>query len=127
MASYSQVINGVLLRCALLALLLWPSAALGWTFYRWEDERGITHFTNNITKIPAFYRDRVEVIEPRRKSMIPPTVPPASAQEAGPTAPEAQVQEAGTVAPEAQAEEAVTGAAEAPAAPEQVEQPPTPE
>lgn len=84
--------NGrIMLGCALLLMLLPPSLAFGWTYYRWEDEKGIVHFTNTFTNIPRAYRDRAEVIESKRKPItslrLPATPSPegdALSEEQGP-------------------------------------------
>ena len=60
--------NGrIIVGCVMLLMLLLPSLAFAWTYYRWEDEEGIVHFTNTFTNIPRAYRDSAEVIEPKRK------------------------------------------------------------
>ena len=41
---------------AAAALLTWAIPAVGGGFYRWTDEAGVTHFTDDPTRVPPRYR-----------------------------------------------------------------------
>ena len=50
--------------------------------YRWEDDQGVVHFTDNAAKIPAKYRNKVE----QRESGPVVSPPPRAAEASPPTA-----------------------------------------
>ena len=50
----------------LFLLFLWASPAWG-TVYKWKDENGSTHFTDNITKVPPEFRPHHTNKKPRPK------------------------------------------------------------
>ncbi|NWG03219.1 MAG: DUF4124 domain-containing protein [Syntrophaceae bacterium] len=57
------------------ALLLFASAAFGQEIYRWVDEKGTLHFTDDLEQIPEKYREKVQ----KEKSPQEPTpAPPVS-------------------------------------------------
>lgn len=96
----SRALRRVLLGGAALFMLLLPSLSISWTFYRWEDERGIIHFTNTFTNIPKAYRDRVKTIEPKRKPITSVRLPAApSVEGAAPSETQAPPEEAPAGAP----------------------------
>jgi hypothetical protein len=47
----------------LLILLMFAIPAQAATIYKWVDEKGVISFTDDYTKIPAAFRDRVEAEE----------------------------------------------------------------
>jgi len=47
----------------LLILLMFAVPAHAATVYKWVDEKGVTNFTDNYTKIPPAFRNRVETKE----------------------------------------------------------------
>ncbi len=58
------------------------SAAPQAAFYSWEDEEGNTHFTDDLTRVPASYREQVHVEslpESTNVTPAPPPPPPAGA------------------------------------------------
>ena len=62
----------------LLVFLAFLSSALAQEFYRWTDDSGAVHFTDNIYSIPEKYRGQVE----KRRYVPPPQSPvPALEQE----------------------------------------------
>jgi hypothetical protein len=46
-----------------LLSLLFVSSAYGVTIYKWTDNEGVIHFTDDSTKIPSQYRNRVKTEE----------------------------------------------------------------
>jgi uncharacterized membrane protein required for colicin V production len=46
------------------ALLLFSSAAFGQEVYRWVDEQGTVHFTDDLGQVPEKYRDKIQKKEP---------------------------------------------------------------
>lgn len=45
----------------LLILLIFASHAHAATIYKWVDKEGVVNFTDDLSKVPPSYRDRVEV------------------------------------------------------------------
>src|SRR4030066_2419837 len=78
------------------ALLLFSSTAFGQEVYKWVDEKGTAHFTDDLGLVPEKYRDQI-LTENRPKESTPspspslsppPFEPPKSTEagkEAGPT------------------------------------------
>jgi len=70
------------------ALLLFASAAFGQEVYRWVDEQGTVHFTDDLGQVPEKYRDKIQKKEPPKEPPItrpvspqpPPPQPPAPPQ-----------------------------------------------
>jgi hypothetical protein len=58
------------------ALLLFASAALGQEVYRWVDEQGTIHFTDDMGQVPEKYRDQVQKKEPPKEPPITQPAPP---------------------------------------------------
>ncbi|MEK7286749.1 MAG: DUF4124 domain-containing protein [Nitrospirota bacterium] len=51
-----------------LLLFLLLSVSHVWSaFYQWVDENGMTHFTDNLSKVPEAYRGQVEKSSPKEK------------------------------------------------------------
>ncbi len=57
----------------LLIILIFGIPAYGATIYKWVDKEGVVHFTDDLTKIPPSYRDRVDVED--RKDVIEKVAP----------------------------------------------------
>ena len=58
----------------LIGLLLVPSVVSAQEIYRWKDDKGVVHFTDDPTRIPEKYRDQTKV------EKIPTESPPAAPQ-----------------------------------------------
>jgi hypothetical protein len=66
----------------LLVLLIFAVPAYGATIYKWVDKDGVVNFTDDLSKIPPSYQDRVEVETrkdvPEQSAPLPTeTVPPS--------------------------------------------------
>ena len=62
----------------LLVLLVFAIPAYAATVYRWVDKEGVVNFTDDLSKVPPSYRDRVEKEETKDvKELVTP--PPAQA------------------------------------------------
>ncbi len=67
---------------ALLLLLFGSSVSLTAEFYRWVDQNGVVHFTDNLHNIPQKHRDtatRIQRKEPPRAQQSPKTAAPTKA------------------------------------------------
>jgi hypothetical protein len=53
------------------------SLAFGQEIYRWVDEQGTVHFTDDLGQVPEKYRDKIQKKEPPKE---PPTTQPAPPQ-----------------------------------------------
>jgi len=51
-----------ILAMVVLTGLVFSGAAMGQTYYQWEDECGIVHLTNNLGKVPEQYRTKLNMI-----------------------------------------------------------------
>jgi hypothetical protein len=58
----------------LLSLLIFAGHAYAATIYKWVDKEGVVNFTDDLSKVPPSYRDRVEVEE--RKDVQEEVIPP---------------------------------------------------
>ncbi len=47
----------------LLVLLMFAAPAYGTTIYKWVDEKGVINFTDDYTRVPPTFRDRVKTEE----------------------------------------------------------------
>ena len=47
----------------ILILLAFAIPGHGATIYKWLDKDGVVNYTDDYNKVPAFYRDRVEILE----------------------------------------------------------------
>ncbi len=74
-------------------LLFCSVPAFGQEVYRWVDEKGVVHFTDDITLVPEKYRNQVQKEAPSRESPPAPSILPRPAKP--PT-----TNEPGTIAPE---------------------------
>jgi hypothetical protein len=63
------------------ALLLLASVAFGQEVYRWVDEQGVIHFTDDLGQVPEKYRDQVQRKKPPKE---PPLTQPAPPQPLAP-------------------------------------------
>jgi len=62
----------------LLVLLVFTIPAYAATVYKWVDKEGVVNFTDDLSKVPPSYRDRVEKEETKDvKELVTP--PPAEA------------------------------------------------
>lgn len=84
----------------LIVALLWSASSLGAGVYKWRDDAGKLHFTDDKNKIPLQYRFSGTV---KMKGMIEPPAPPKPVMPAGtvkdPTAVENPDETAGTEPP----------------------------
>ena len=60
----------------LLILLVFYVPSYGATVYKWVDKEGVVNFTDDLSKVPPSYRNRVEVEE--RKDVKEEVAPPPS-------------------------------------------------
>jgi hypothetical protein len=60
------------------ALLLFSSAAFGQEVYRWVDEQGTIHFTDDLGQVPEKYRDKIQKKTPPKEPPITQSTPPQS-------------------------------------------------
>lgn len=56
----------------MIALLLALAGAAGAEIYRWTDDQGTTHYTDNLHSVPPAHADRVRTLDDR----LPPPPPP---------------------------------------------------
>ena len=47
--------------CLILVFLLFSSVVYAQTVYKWTDEKGVMHFSDDLEGVPPAYRDRVKV------------------------------------------------------------------
>ena len=64
-------------------LLILPVMSFGQEFYRWVDEKGTIHFTDDPTLIPERYRSQAQPKKPLEESPTSPAAPVAPASPAG--------------------------------------------
>lgn len=60
-------------------LLFLSALALGQGVYRWVDEKGTAHFTDDLSSVPERYRDQVIETKPRGKPVPSPSSEPPKA------------------------------------------------
>jgi DNA repair exonuclease SbcCD ATPase subunit len=58
----------------LIGLLLFYFLAFGQGVYKWVDEKGTAHFTDDLSLVPDKYRDQVSETKPQRERVPPPPV-----------------------------------------------------
>ena len=82
----------------MIGLLFYFGLAFGQEVYRWTDEKGVVHFTDDPTQVPEKYRGQVEQKTPSKEppppqpTLSPPVEPPkrmAPVRETSPGGPEA--------------------------------------
>jgi hypothetical protein len=56
---------------AVMALVIWFAGDAAATTWRWTDERGVVHFSDNYDNIPSRYREKVRVESESTPSVIP--------------------------------------------------------
>lgn len=54
----ARVVGGVM--AALLVILVGAGSALCQHYYKWVDENGVVHFTDNLGAVPEIYRNQIE-------------------------------------------------------------------
>ncbi len=62
--------------------------AFGQEVYRWTDEKGVAHFTDDLTQVPEKYRSQVQQQAPSKESTPPQSISPRPVKP--PTRPEPQ-------------------------------------
>ena len=74
----------------LVGLIVWPSLAFVQTTYRWVDDKGGVHFTDDPTGIPEKYQvqERKEILPSEAPPVVPKGQPPVSRPVSKPAAPE---------------------------------------
>ena len=70
------LLQGLLLASCLALCFLFPAALHAQEYYRWVDEKGAVHFTDNLYSIPEKYRDQIE-----KRRYVPSREPSAPAAE----------------------------------------------
>ena len=62
----------------LIGLILSFSLTLGQEVYRWVDEKGTVHFTDDLGQVPEKYREKIQKEKPPKEpTPSPPTSPPS--------------------------------------------------
>lgn len=56
-------------------LVFYSALSLSQELYRWVDEKGGVHFTDDFTKVPEKYRDQVQTKKPSKEPIPPPPIP----------------------------------------------------
>lgn len=68
-------------RVYILVFLIFISPVYAQTIYKWTDEKGVIHFSDNLNGVPPAYRDRVtvekweDIRKPEDSSPAPPETP----------------------------------------------------
>jgi hypothetical protein len=62
-----------------IGLLILATLAFGQEVYRWVDEQGTVHFTDDLGQVPEKYRDKIQKKEPPKESPITQPIPPQPA------------------------------------------------
>jgi hypothetical protein len=66
----------------LLILLIFAATVYPATIYKWVDKEGVVNFTDDLSKVPPSYRNRVETEEKKDvKEKVTPLPPPATTRE----------------------------------------------
>ena len=61
----------------LVGMIILPLVAGGQEVYRWVDEKGIVHFTDDLSQVPEKYREKIQKEKsPKEPTPTPPTPPP---------------------------------------------------
>jgi hypothetical protein len=63
----------------LIGLILYSVISAGQEVYRWVDEQGIIHFTDDLGQVPEKYRDQVQKKKPPKESPLTQPTPPQPA------------------------------------------------
>jgi hypothetical protein len=58
----------------LIGLILFFSLTFAQEVYRWVDEKGIVHFSDDLSLVPEIYRDQVPKTKPTQEPASPPSV-----------------------------------------------------
>ena len=69
----------------ILAFLIFISPVYAGPIYKWTDEKGVVHFSDDLGKVPPAYRNRVETEkwEDIQKPEAPPPAPPKTPLQKG--------------------------------------------
>jgi hypothetical protein len=59
-----------------IGLLILATLAFGQEVYRWVDEQGTVHFTDDLGQVPEKYRDKIQKKEPPKEPPITQPIPP---------------------------------------------------
>ncbi len=59
-----------------ISLLIFAGLAFGQTVYRWVDEKGTAHFTDDLTLVPEKYRNQVQQKVPSQEALPSPSPSP---------------------------------------------------
>jgi hypothetical protein len=62
-----------------IGLLILATLAFGQEVYRWVDEQGTVHFTDDLGQVPEKYRDKIQKKEPPKEPPITQPIPPQPA------------------------------------------------
>ena len=63
----------------LVGMIILPLVAGGQEVYRWVDEKGTVHFTDNLGQVPEKYREKIQKEKsPKESAPLPPTPLPLS-------------------------------------------------
>jgi hypothetical protein len=60
----------------LIGLILYSVISAGQEVYRWVDEQGTVHFTDDLGQVPEKYRDKIQKKEPPKEPPITQPAPP---------------------------------------------------
>jgi hypothetical protein len=63
----------------LIGLILYSVISAGQEVYRWVDEQGTVHFTDDLGQVPERYRDKIQKKEPPKEPPITQPIPPQPA------------------------------------------------
>jgi hypothetical protein len=63
----------------LIGLILYSVISAGQEVYRWVDEQGTVHFTDDLGQVPEKYRDKIQKKEPPKEPPITQPIPPQPA------------------------------------------------
>jgi hypothetical protein len=64
--------------CLIIAagVLFYSTSALGQEVYRWVDEKGTVHFTDDLGQVPEKYREKIQKEKTPKETPPPPTTSP---------------------------------------------------
>lgn len=74
--------RSIIIIIMVIGFLFYLGLAFGQEVYRWVDEKGIVHFTDDLTLVPEKYRGQVQQMVPSKE---PPSSQPASSRPPEPT------------------------------------------